>query len=247
MAGKIEASAPHIGEVHIVVVTGGVVAVGSPGVAAPAPAVLSKDTHHRAARGDGVGIHPRLPAGAHQDLSIPDLIVFVGIDVDGGAAVVLAGGALHIAEGAGGVDGELLRVVVDLGKDLFYIFGNGGVDLKSGGGGLFHPAGQRPNRYGDGGYSGLRLGLAVKAALVGGAEEQLAFGRVLPQLGEPEGLGPVVVKAGRSVLYLVPERLFLPLGLGHGAVFHIVGGAGGGHGVDRPKPFKDIVLGGILL
>ena len=74
---------------------------------------------------DGVGILPGPPEAAHHGLAVPHLIVLVGVQVDGGTAVVLAGGALHIAEGAGGVDGELLRSIINLRENRLHLISNG--------------------------------------------------------------------------------------------------------------------------
>ena len=102
---------------HVVVVPLAVIAVVGPGVAAPAPAMLGKDAHHRTIGRDGVGIAVWLPQAAHQHLAIPNLIIFVGVDVNGGAAVMLAGGGVAPPGiTADVVDGELLRVIINFGK-----------------------------------------------------------------------------------------------------------------------------------
>ena len=49
------------------------------------------------------------------------------------------------------VDGELLRVVVDLGKDLGHVLGQGGVDGEGQGGGGLDAVRELPHRHGDGG------------------------------------------------------------------------------------------------
>ena len=86
--------AAHIGEVHVIVIAAGGVGVPGPGVSTPAPAVLGKNPYNGAVFGDGIGVAARLPVAARQDLSIFNLVILGGVDVNGGAAVVFAGGAV---------------------------------------------------------------------------------------------------------------------------------------------------------
>ena len=102
-----------------------------------------KDPNHTAVFGDGPGILSGGPAGSGHNLSGGvDLIVLLPVDINGGAAVVLAGCRVPAPGVSPHVfDGELFRIVEDLGKDLHHLVGQGLVDQEGAGGGALLPHG----------------------------------------------------------------------------------------------------------
>ena len=150
-------------------------------------------------------------------LAVPHLAVLVGVQVQGGAAVVFAGGAVPPPGVAADlIDGKLLRVLVDLGEDGGDLLGQGGVDGEGAGGG--HQHAPLPHRQG----RGIQNGPLALGAGGGALRAPLGHGGRVPAEHALPGAGGVHQHLVKEAL----EALAQPLGV-----------AGGHHGVWHPQTF----------